>query len=213
MEKNHQETQQVPQVDATRRRLTKAGIATPAVLGMLASRQVLADVHWNCTISGQVSGNVSSHGEVACTSLGSGQSAWKTTYSCDNTNGKCPAGPTQQTLVSEVFPNLSTIYLYVKNETLYKAPPPNGVTKVASIYDILAATATNDTDALYGQKALVILLNAKNIADTSLYPVTQYQAEQLFIAAATGGVFTDTNPSVNWSNTQVHTYIDLLWHS
>ncbi len=75
MEKNHQETPQVPQVDATRRRLTKAGLAVPAVLGTLASRQVLADA-FNCTPSGQISGNVSRPGAVVCSSLGTSPANW-----------------------------------------------------------------------------------------------------------------------------------------
>lgn len=71
MEKNHQETPQVPQVDAYRRRLTKAGLAVPAVIGVLAGKSVLgADLAHGCTLSGQVSGNVSTHGAPTSCDLG-----------------------------------------------------------------------------------------------------------------------------------------------
>jgi hypothetical protein len=201
MEKTHQETISAPQIDAGRRRLTRAGLAVPAVLGVLASKSVLADVPWNCTISGQVSGNVSSHGEVACTSLGQSQSTLASVYS-----GAANVTPNKFTKISDVFPDLTTNYFFLtaNNLTTDSSKP------IATIYEILTKAAP--ASLLYAQKALVLLLNAKSIGDTSIYPVTEYQAKNLYIAAATGGGFSDTNPTVNWSNLQVKIYIDLLWH-
>ena len=51
-----------PRVDEQRRRLTKGGLAAPVVLGTLLSRPVLGAAPYHCTCSGQMSGNVSSHG-------------------------------------------------------------------------------------------------------------------------------------------------------
>jgi hypothetical protein len=66
-----------PQVDEKRRRLAKGGLAAPIVLGTLLSRPVLGAAPYNCTISGQMSGNVSSHGEpVSCRSLGVSPGYW-----------------------------------------------------------------------------------------------------------------------------------------
>lgn len=71
MKKTTEEITEAPAVNAGRRRLTKAGLAAPVVLGTLASRQVLGQTEYWCTPSGQTSGNVSSHGEqVSCASLG-----------------------------------------------------------------------------------------------------------------------------------------------
>ncbi|MCP5278715.1 MAG: hypothetical protein H6935_10200 [Thiobacillus sp.] len=56
-------------INEGRRKLTKASLAAPVVLGTLASRPVLADA-WNCTISGQISGNISRPGKVDCATLG-----------------------------------------------------------------------------------------------------------------------------------------------
>lgn len=67
-----------PPVDEKRRRLAKGGLAAPIVLGTLLSRPVLGAAPYNCTISGQMSGNVSSHGKpVSCTSLGVSPGYWK----------------------------------------------------------------------------------------------------------------------------------------
>lgn len=68
-----------PQVDEKRRSLAKGGLAAPIVLGTLLSRPVLGAAPYNCTISGQMSGNVSSHGNpVSCRSLGLSPGYWKT---------------------------------------------------------------------------------------------------------------------------------------
>ena len=67
-----------PQVDEKRRSLTKGGLAAPIVLGTLLSRPVLGAAPYNCTISGQMSGNVSSHGApVDCNTLGLSPGFWK----------------------------------------------------------------------------------------------------------------------------------------
>lgn len=69
IEPNVQDTR--PQVDEQRRRLSKGGLVAPIVLGTLLSRPVLGAAPYNCTMSGQMSGNVSSHGTpVDCTTLG-----------------------------------------------------------------------------------------------------------------------------------------------
>lgn len=67
-----------PQVDEKRRRLAKGGLAAPIVLGTLLSRPVLGAVPHNCTISGQISGNISSHGTpVDCGTLGVSPGYWR----------------------------------------------------------------------------------------------------------------------------------------
>jgi len=67
-----------PQVDEKRRRLAKGGLAAPIVLGTLLSRPVLGAAPHNCTISGQISGNVSSPGTpVDCGTLGASPGYWR----------------------------------------------------------------------------------------------------------------------------------------
>jgi hypothetical protein len=67
-----------PTVNTARRRLAKGGLAAPVVLATLASKNALAAAPYNCTISGQLSGNTSSHGDpVDCSKLGRSPGFWK----------------------------------------------------------------------------------------------------------------------------------------
>ncbi len=59
-----------PLINEQRRRLAKGGLAAPIVLGTLLSRPVLGAAPHNCTISGQMSGNVSTHVQGVCSTLG-----------------------------------------------------------------------------------------------------------------------------------------------
>jgi hypothetical protein len=59
--------------NALRRRVTRGGLSIPVVLATFGSRPVLGAAPYNCTISGQLSGNTSSHG--APLPCGMGQSA------------------------------------------------------------------------------------------------------------------------------------------
>lgn len=77
---DHENKSEHPQPDALRRRLVKGGLATPAVLATLASKQVLGSAPYNCSMSGKLSGNVSGHGKAqTCSSLGSSCEQWRDT--------------------------------------------------------------------------------------------------------------------------------------
>ena len=96
-----------PQINAQRRRLAKAGLATPVVIGTLLSRPVLAEAPHHCTISGQISGNASPRfGDgVACNTLGDSPTDWAGTTIWPNpfvagkpSAGTCPGEATTGTL-------------------------------------------------------------------------------------------------------------------
>lgn len=71
MDPRHDPNLTPPPVDERRRRLTKAGLAAPAVLGVLASRPVLANPLHHCTPSGHISGFASPRpGAVSCSTAG-----------------------------------------------------------------------------------------------------------------------------------------------
>jgi hypothetical protein len=117
------------QIDAGRRRLTQAGLAAPAVVGLLASRQVLGAEAWNCTPSGQVSGNVSRAGAVVCSSLGVTPASWasaatwpsgyvKGVHNAPNQDpknwGSGPAlNPLTSKLFTSVFATSSDVFRYI----------------------------------------------------------------------------------------------------
>lgn len=186
-------------VDEGRRSLTKAGLAIPAILGTLASKPVLAAaVPWKCTISGQVSGNVSGHETETCTTVGSSRTTLYDTYR---------TSANENTNLSALFPGL-TIYFYWDANAL----TTDSSKTEAKIFQILNSANTAPSGLDFAQKAVVLLLNAKYNTDTSLYPLTEFQAKKLYVAAATGGTFSDTNPDVNWNNDMVNYYINLLYH-
>jgi hypothetical protein len=64
-----------------RRRFTRAGLSVPVVLGTLASKPVLGQSGppYNCTVSGQVSGNLSHPGDAVCSEQGSNATYWSST--------------------------------------------------------------------------------------------------------------------------------------
>jgi len=185
------DAQQGKTPNTLRRKLVKGGLASSVVLATLASKPVLGAVPYNCTISGQLSGNTSSHGVAPCNSLGKSSAEWVASpYSSGNTDTLATLG------VQNFFffdgTNLSTV----------------NTDPAATINKILTLTAPVGLE--YAQKAVVLLLNATT--DPTLYPLTKSQAKGLFVAAATNASFIDTNPDVTWTIAQVHGYIDLLYH-
>lgn len=194
------------QPDALRRKFAKAGVAAPIVLATLASKPVLGAVPWTCTISGQLSGNTSGHESESCTALQDAKT--KDVFAADTliaTGDK----------ISDAFPGVADhIYIDV-GDGLTTA----NTGTVATISQILnkPTPSTFETSyelVEYTQKALVLLLNARNIADTSIYPVTEAQATGLFKTAADAAahpIFHDSDPDVDWDLAHVKAYIDLFF--
>lgn len=70
MKPPHDTHPELPTINRTRRRLTQAGLATPAVLGALASRPVLGNTLHHCTPSGHISGFASPNPNAASCDVG-----------------------------------------------------------------------------------------------------------------------------------------------
>lgn len=203
MTNEHEKTSGQPPVNEGRRKLTKAGLAVPAVLGTLASKPVLARVPWKCTVSGQTSGNVSGHESESCANLGQGRQSWFDFY-----NGK---HATEK--LSVLFSGLP-IYFYWDGLALTANPDPDSdpnTNNEATVAQILNPVNAAPAGLEYAQKAVVLLINAQSISDPTVYPLTEFQARNLYVAAATGGHFLDVNPPVDWDNEHVKDYIDLLY--
>lgn len=114
-----------PLVNEQRRRLTKGGLAAPVVIGTLLSRPVLGAAPHNCTISGQLSGNVSTHLQGVCSSLGLSPA----TYAGMSPNS---------------WPNATLDFLDNQNKpVLFKLAPKSQTTKFADAFHRKITTGQN----------------------------------------------------------------------
>lgn len=192
------------QPNAIRRRLTKGSLAAPVVLASLASKPVLADfnlgggVPWLCTLSGQLSGNMSGHETETC-NVGTSHAGFGSYLNRGVTI------KTQFGLAEDL------VFVFTSTPTSMTLDGSSLGIRPATIGEALDATHFASPGAQYAQKALVILLNAEDRTDTSHYPLTEGQAIKLFVAACKQQNFVDTNPDINWSYEQVKAYIELLY--
>ncbi len=210
-----QDAVQETPVNASRRKLTQASLAAPVVLGTLASRKVLAQDAWNCTISGQISGNVSRPGAVTCSSLGMTYETWKNSV----TVTKSGDGAKKLSELSKL--GLKDVYYYKETTTWNKKnnkllTGTGSEKEIATLNQILTLTDDGSSPELeYGRKALLIWHNAKkhNTSGGSynLYPISEADAVALFNALVTGNPFALPNGK-SWGKTEVKAYIDLLYH-
>lgn len=202
-----QEQGNLPQINEQRRRLTKGGLAAPIVVGTLLSRPVLGAAPHNCTISGQISGNVSTHVQGVCSTLGASPTTWKTKTS---------------TLVNKdaLFTAVGFVDTYwnrTNNNRIMKpstplSSPANVPGTVATLQQVLAnAEVTNSTlistNLPLGRSAVASYLNAIEYAPN--YPLSTAQVVAMFNAVIGGGNYDPTG--INWNATQVKTYFDSLY--
>lgn len=216
----------------SRRRLARAGIAAPVVLGSLTSQPVLGTTsrYW-CTISGKLSGNVSNHAnELNCKTLGKSPGYWKnkswpgpfikgtlSDSSC-NFSGSSLAG----TVFNGYSADGKTLAAAFKMKanggacTIYDATDSvnfGTCTKKATMLQVLhTGGGLNDTMiASLGRATVASLLNAKQFGGAyGSYPLTQGQIIDMFNAVYLGGTY-QINPTVSWDRDQVRNYFESLY--
>lgn len=193
-----------------RRRLTRGGLAVPVVLASLASRNAFAVTPYNCTISGQLSGNMSPLGpnknpDGSC-SLLAGRSEVLSTLKSD------------QSTFESVF---STAYF--ANGTNDKADTLSGAafqppSQAATLYQVL--NLSNYTSGMgapkepdFAKMAVVLYQNAGQ-GPSDLYPLTKPQVVAMFNAALKN---LDYNGSTSmgaftWTPKDVRAYFGQLYH-
>ncbi len=171
MDKQEHQTIQPP-VDAGRRRLTQGGLAAPVVLATLASKNALASVPYNCTVSGMLSGNTSGHGTpVSCNSLGVSPGCWKSPHvkgtapSYSDTRWPSPYNPATPFTTA-----IST------------GPAGSGFGSKSMLE---ALSMGGGGDIAFARAAIGSLLNSLKFAPD--YPLTSTQVKQLFNATCNGG--------------------------
>jgi hypothetical protein len=214
----------------TRRRFAKAGAASSVVLGSLVAKPVLAYTDkqiYHCTVSGQLSGNFSSHPDVIdCKALGKSPGYWKN-------NGPWPAGTVQGALnagMCSSTANSTPVGTYFNGfssggSTLINAFKRKTVNSTCLIYNLkesafgtCTAKATmlqilntgggsNDsTIASFGRATIASLLNALR----GNYPITPKQVIDMFNAVVNTGSY-KLNTTKSWSMAEVQTYFESLY--
>jgi len=193
-----------PQVDQQRRRLAKGGLAAPIVVGTLLSRPVLGAAPHNCTISGQLSGNVSTHVQGVCNTLGKSPEYWRDLNPWPGTF----TGLVQKTSWFTSVGFTDTYWKRNNNQRLVAPNTNNSV--VATFQEVLANTvAVNNppTNINLGRAAIASYLNAIQFAPN--FPLSTAQVVAMFNATIGGGNYDPTG--VNWNAAQVLAYFQSLY--
>jgi hypothetical protein len=192
--------------NALRRRLTQGGLAAPVVLATLASKPVLGAAPYHCTISGQMSGNFTSHpSAVNCDTLGDTPDDWAKLMTWV---GTAPYEPT--TVFQTVFAN--AYKRKTESGTLYLVAATTNGSQDATLLNVLtlpASTANPPPNPLLGQAAVASLLNAAK--NGTKYPLTTAQVIAMFNATYPNGGMYPVNSSVSWGASQVLTYLESLY--
>ena len=203
-EPNAQDTR--PQVDEQRRRLTKGGLVAPVVIGTLLSRPVLGAAPYNCTISGQISGNVSAHGPDQSCILGDAPSTWAALSTWPS-----PYTPGTQFNATTSYGAFANAYRR-KTEagTTYLVNTSATGTQPATLKDVLTLPASSSNpppNPELGKAAVASLLNAVKYAPD--YPLTPGQVIEMFNATYNGGTY-NVNGTVLWNAATVLAYFKSL---
>jgi hypothetical protein len=196
----------------SRRRLAKAGLASPVVLGSLMSKPVLgADPLYHCTPSGQQSGNLSRTSTVSC-KIGISPAAWAidsawpspvTKGTDPNNNGNSGCAFNGQAVRGTAFDGFSGLAATFGLSA-------DGCTVVTSAYStsatMLQVLKTTDPAFGLGRETIAAILNALRYG--SGFPVTPSRVIAMYNAVRSGGTYLVN--SVPWSASQVQTYFTSL---
>lgn len=211
----------------SRRHFARAGAAAPVVLGSLLSKPALATQPYNCTVSGQLSGNMSVRpGKVDCKTLGKSPGYWK---NADN----WPAGTLKgnaPTSTCSFSGNKGTVFggFISGGQTLidafrFKSESSNCVcygmrdaafsscSSKATLLQVLNTPGGLNDTMIYelGRATVATILNCLSVGPD--YPITVAQAIKMFNAVAPLGGKYQVNTSVSWDATQVVTYFKSLY--
>lgn len=212
---DHPQNESTASVDTAkllaRRRFTRAGLSAPIVLGTLASKPVLGQVPYNCTISGQISGNLSRPGDVDCNTLGYSPEYWaKDTsvwpaYTKDKSvanKNTCAFNPSTDvgTLFSQAFDNANAFARQSVGTgsnkkcgvIAYESGKFPANAQSATLSQVLDTTGTNNLEEL-GRQAIASLLNASDISKSARYPFTAAQVVALFNEVWQTGSYVHSN--------------------
>lgn len=218
-----------PPVDQGRRRLTKAGLAAPAVLGVLASRPVLANPLHHCTPSGYISGFASPRpGAVSCSTAGHPPSYYQPSKSTwpGGTGGPFlnSAGNSRR---FRNAPNVSGSFhgspiRFADAYQVRRLDPPFTV-RDASVWDVLRGCNVSEAngdcipnwvvearsgfnpDITLGMEAIVAAMNAVSGYPGS-FPIPLQQVVEMFNKVVVSGGLYQVTHTNQWNAAEVKTY-------
>lgn len=224
----------VEQPDLSRRRFTRAGLSGSVVLGSLASKPVLGASTTHCTVSGQVSGNLSRVAVASACQIGDPPSDWitATPWPSGFTKGELPNKNCQFTSDNGSRPRGTVFNGYTPGggvpaltNAFFNWETGTGQTQACSVVltgsaealdtfaTMLQVLSTTDTSEQYllGRVVVASLLNAAKFVN---YPVTPHTIIAMFNATFNGGNYYPlgpTNMSAFWTRTRVIEYLQGLF--
>ena len=224
-------TQPPPKIDPLRRRFAKGGLAAPVVVGSLLSRPVLGETFHNCTMSGQMSGNVSTHEQGICATLGTGGTV------PDRLNS-WPSWPDQTDFYNSsrkgfayarAFPN-TPFSSQIRFENAYKVMEKGSFVRNATVLEVLLGEVPNynndgtfygrssDFELIalrpnrasldFGKETIVTYLNAAS--NYPNFPLTKGEVVAIFNSIATTGQYVPVGGATPWNSVRVLEYFQSL---
>lgn len=214
-------------VSASRRQFAKAGAAAPVVLGTLLSKPALATQPYNCTISGQMSGNTSPRpGKVDCKTIGKSPGYWKNTSSWpvgtvkgNLPTASCSFGGNKGTVFGGFTSGGATLadaFRYRSESSActvygYRDPVFGSCSSKATMLQVLNTPGGLNDTMIYalGRSLVATILNALSIGPD--YPISVSQAIKMFNAVCASGGLYQVNSTVSWTDAQVMAYFQSLY--
>ena len=233
MDTSHDPTPSQQPVNKGRRRLARAGLGAPAVLGMLASRPVLGQSLHNCTPSGHISGFASPNPNVTvCSSLGKPPSYFaggRATWPNGSSSGSYFINNNGGVRLFRNAPNGVGPVLFKDAYRIRKdsggANPPIGTIQDASVWDVLKGCNVNadgvcnlnwvleaksgfNPDLTLGAEAVAALMNALN-GYPAAFPISPQMVVTMFNNVVSGGLDQVTS-TATWNAAEVKEYFQSL---
>jgi hypothetical protein len=214
----------------SRRRFTRAGLSGSVLLGSLASKPVLGAVPYHCTVSGQVSGNLSRPEEANECVLGSNRATWLSADAWPSPfiKGKLPEadcsfnaqrrkqknalgrGTQFNGYISSNNKTLSNAFYSVAGEGVCNVVTDRSENPTHSTMLEVLSNENLDEQSELGRVVVVSLLNAAQFQDT--YPITDNRIVAMFNATFGGGYFYPVGGDrVTWGRSRVIDYLSSLY--
>jgi hypothetical protein len=207
----------------SRRHFARGGLTGSVLLSSLASKPVLGAASVGCTVSGQMSGNLSREALTFSCDVGMGRDEWLLAQSWPNPflkgtlpDGTCAFNGTstiQGTLFNGwtpgagVVPPLIGAFFRTSAGTIPTCSVSLAGTNPATMLQVLNTTDIADPKFRLGRAVVCSLLNIANLGPD--YPVTYHTVIAMFNATYSGGSY--VVGGVTWSQARVIAYLESLF--